>query len=161
VRRVGSSRSRHWQNCQKTSRPIVSPLVYRPKIILGGILAGFIVLEQLIQGFDLWHSVQAELLEVAGKAIHQSRLWPSSWLNPLGFCLAFGLFWMMWSMAPLKTMSHAASLAITSARILVAVEISPSLSAIKPSRIYCLTFSSCSVVMHLLPAPSESRQARA
>jgi hypothetical protein len=46
-------------------------------------------------------------------------------------------------------MSHAASLAITSARILVAVDIcsSPPLSDIKPSRIYCLTFSSCSVVM--------------
>jgi hypothetical protein len=47
-------------------------------------------------------------------------------------------------MAPLKTISQEASLAITSARILVAVEIcsSPPLSAIKPSRICSLTFSS-------------------
>src|SRR4030095_8575594 len=57
-------------------------------------------------------------------------------------------------MAPLKTMRHAASLAITSARILVAVDIcsSPPLSAINPSRICCLTLSSCSVVMLSLAA---------
>ena len=44
-------------------------------------------------------------------------------------------------MAPLKTISQEASLAITSAKILVAVDIcsSPPLSAIKPSRICCLT----------------------
>ena len=52
-------------------------------------------------------------------------------------------------MAPLKTTSHEASLEITAARILVAVDIcsSPPLSAINPSRICYLMFSSCSVVI--------------
>jgi hypothetical protein len=52
-------------------------------------------------------------------------------------------------MAPLKTISQAASLAITSPRILVAVDTcsSPPLSAINPSRICCPTLSSCSVGM--------------
>ena len=63
-------------------------------------------------------------------------------------------------MAPLKTISQEASLAITSARILVAVDIcsSPPLSAIKPSGICCLTLSSCSVLTLFLAAFLNSRK---
>ena len=49
-------------------------VVHRFWTILGGILAGFIVLKQLVQGFDSWHSVQAELLEVPSKRIHEPAL---------------------------------------------------------------------------------------
>ena len=49
-------------------------LVHRFWTILGGILAGFIVLEQVFQGFHLWDSVQAELLKVAGQGVHQPAL---------------------------------------------------------------------------------------
>jgi hypothetical protein len=49
-------------------------LVDRFWTILGGILACFIVLKQLVQGFDSWHSVQAELLEVPSQRIHEPAL---------------------------------------------------------------------------------------
>ena len=48
-------------------------LVHRFWTILGGILAGFIVLEQVVQGFHLWDSIQPELLKVAGKASSPGR----------------------------------------------------------------------------------------
>ena len=49
-------------------------LVRRFWTILGGILAGFIVLEQVFQGFHLGHSIQPELLKIAGKRVHQTAL---------------------------------------------------------------------------------------
>jgi len=55
----------------------------------------FIVLEQLVQGLHLGHPVQTEFLKVTGSELTKPRLEPSSWLKPLGFCLAFGLFWTM------------------------------------------------------------------
>jgi hypothetical protein len=42
--------------------------------ILCGILAGFIVLKQLLEGFHLRHSIQPELLKVPSKRIHQTTL---------------------------------------------------------------------------------------
>jgi len=50
-------------------------------------------------------------------------------------------------MAALNTINQDASLAITSAKILVAVDTSPPLSSSSPARICCLTFSSWSVVI--------------
>jgi hypothetical protein len=49
-------------------------VVHRFWTILGGILAGFIVLKQVLEGFHLWHSIQPELLKVPSKRIHQTTL---------------------------------------------------------------------------------------
>src|SRR4029453_10683762 len=49
-------------------------LVYCFWTILGGILAGFIALEQVLQAFHSWNSVQAKFLEVAGKRVHEASL---------------------------------------------------------------------------------------
>jgi hypothetical protein len=49
-------------------------LVHRFWTILGGILAGFIILKQLVQGFHSRHLVQAKLLKVAGKTVNQPPL---------------------------------------------------------------------------------------
>ena len=71
--------------------------------ILGGILAGFIVLKQLFQGFHLWDSVQAELLEIAGQASSPGRACSrrAAEVHVDSVC-TFWLLWMMWSIAPLK-----------------------------------------------------------
>ena len=49
-------------------------LVHRFCRILGGILAGFIVLEQLFQSLHLGHPLQAELLEIPSQGVHQAAL---------------------------------------------------------------------------------------
>jgi hypothetical protein len=49
-------------------------LVHRFWRILGGIFAGFIVLKQLVQGFHSGNSVQAELLKIPCKRVHQTAL---------------------------------------------------------------------------------------
>ena len=45
--------------------------------------------------FTCGHPVQAELLEISSQRVHQASLVSIEWLESLGFCLAFGLFWMM------------------------------------------------------------------
>src|SRR5262249_14905205 len=49
-------------------------LVDRFWTILGGILAGLIVLEQLLQGFHSWDAIQTELLEIPRQRVHQPPL---------------------------------------------------------------------------------------
>src|SRR5262245_1066622 len=49
-------------------------LVHRLWTILGGILAGFIVLEQVFYGLHLGHSIQAKLLEITSQGVHQTAL---------------------------------------------------------------------------------------
>ena len=49
-------------------------LVHRFWTIVSGILAGFIVLEQLFQSFDLGYSVQTGLLEIPSQRVHQAAL---------------------------------------------------------------------------------------
>jgi hypothetical protein len=49
-------------------------VVHRFWTILGAILASFIVLKQVLEGFHLRHSIQPELLKVPSKRIHQTAL---------------------------------------------------------------------------------------
>jgi hypothetical protein len=48
---------------------LLTRLVHRFWTILCGIFAGFIVLEQLFQGFHFRHSLQAELLEIPSQRV--------------------------------------------------------------------------------------------
>jgi hypothetical protein len=51
--------------------------------------------ENFFQALDLGHPVQAELLKISSQRVYQATLVAIELLNPLGFCLAFELFWMM------------------------------------------------------------------
>jgi hypothetical protein len=49
-------------------------LIHRFWTILGGIFAGFIILEQLVQGLHLGHAIQAKFLEIPSQRVHQAPL---------------------------------------------------------------------------------------
>jgi hypothetical protein len=84
-------------------------LVHRFWTIWGGILAGFIALEQVLQGFDSRDSVQTEFLKVPSQRIHQAALIAVELRESAGVLSHFlivGDYAVFYDLPPLKYKSH-------------------------------------------------------